>query len=55
MIKVEDRRAAEPPSFEESKDQLTAEVSREIGAALVKDLRGKAEIKRFNPDGSAQN
>ncbi len=55
VIKVEDRRAAEPPSFEESKDQLTAEVSREIGAALVKDLRGKAEIKRFNPDGSAQN
>ncbi len=55
VIKVEDRRKAEPPSFEESKDQLTAEVSREIGAAFVKDLRGNAEITRFNIDGSAKS
>lgn len=55
VIKVEDRRKAEAPSFEETREQLTEELSREIGAAFVKDLRGKAEIARFNIDGSEKS
>lgn len=55
VIKVEDRRKAEPPSFEASRDQLTAELSQKIGAAFIADLRGKAQIERFNIDGTAQN
>jgi len=45
VIKVEDRRAKEPPTFEEVSDQLRGELAREARAAYVEELRGKATIE----------
>lgn len=52
VIKVEDRRTAPPPKFEEVEDQLRSEMSREIVTAMLDDLRSKAKIEHFNMDGS---
>jgi peptidyl-prolyl cis-trans isomerase C len=52
VIKVEERRKAPPPSFEESVDKLRDEGAREIIAAELASLRQGIEIKMFNPDGS---
>ncbi len=52
VIKVEDRRAAQPPTVEEVSETLRADLAREIGAAYIKDLREKADVQRFKPDGS---
>jgi peptidyl-prolyl cis-trans isomerase C len=51
VIDVVERRNVEP-SFDETAPQLRQELAREIVTALVEDLRGDAEIKRFNMDGS---
>jgi peptidyl-prolyl cis-trans isomerase C len=53
VIKLEDRRQSQPPSFEESRDRLGQEISQEIVEQLVKDLTEKAKIERFDADGSA--
>jgi len=52
VIKVDDRRTAAPPSFEESKQELTEEVARDIVNAKVKALRDSAKIETFALDGS---
>lgn len=52
VIKVDDRRTAAPPSFEESKQELTEEVARDIVSAKVKALRDGAKIETFALDGS---
>ena len=52
VIKVEDRRTAKPPAVEEVSKTLRAELSREIGAAYIQGLREKADVQRFNSDGS---
>jgi len=52
VIKVEDRRTAAPPSFEDSKQQLTNELAREVIGAKIKDLRSGAKIEMFALDGS---
>lgn len=52
VIKVEERRSATPPSFEESKDELRSEAAQKAGAEYVEALRSKAKIVRFNLDGS---
>ena len=52
VIRVDDRRLAEPPKFEEMKDELKGEVVREVVAKIVEDVRAKAKIERFNMDGS---
>ncbi len=52
IIKLEDRRDAAPPSFDESKEQLTNEVAREAIGEKLKELRGKAKIETFALDGS---
>jgi len=52
VIKVEDRKTADAPTFEASREQLTAEISRDVGMAYIKDLRGKAKVERFNADGT---
>ncbi len=54
VIKVEERRQATPPSFEETVEQLRAEAAQELGAAYVENLRAAAKIERFNLDGSKQ-
>jgi peptidyl-prolyl cis-trans isomerase C len=52
IIKVEDRRTAPPPSFEESKDELTNEVARDVINAKVKALKDGAKVETFALDGS---
>jgi peptidyl-prolyl cis-trans isomerase C len=52
VIKVEDRRTAKAPSFEELKPQLHDKVAGDIAMEIVKGLRDKAQIKRFAIDGS---
>ena len=52
VIKVEDRRPAAPPSFEDSKEKLANEAEKNTIAAKVAELRGKAKVEQFNLDGS---
>jgi peptidyl-prolyl cis-trans isomerase C len=52
VIKVEDRRTAKPPTFEQIRPQLFRDASREIVDAKMKELRTAAKIEVFNFDGS---
>ena len=52
VIKLEDRRAAKPPTFEESEEELRTVLERELSAQVLEQMRAKAQIERFNPDGS---
>jgi peptidyl-prolyl cis-trans isomerase C len=52
VIKLEDRRTAKPPTFEQMKPQLANEMSREIVAERVKELSSSAKIEVYNMDGS---
>ena len=54
VIKVEERRAVTPPSFEDSVDQLREEAAQFAGQKYVEELRATADIQRFNIDGSQQ-
>jgi peptidyl-prolyl cis-trans isomerase C len=51
IIKVEDRRKAPPPAFEELADQLREEMAREVVTAQLDQLRAGAKIEKFNIDG----
>jgi peptidyl-prolyl cis-trans isomerase C len=52
VIKLDDRRTAPKPSFEESKDELTGELARSIVMDKAKALRDAAKIETFALDGS---
>jgi peptidyl-prolyl cis-trans isomerase C len=56
IIKLEDRRPVQPPSFEEARPRLRADAfrarAREVTSAFVDKLKQTADIKMFNPDGS---
>ncbi len=52
IIKVEDRRQAPPPAFEELADQLREELARETVSAQLNQMRAGAKIEKFNMDGS---
>jgi peptidyl-prolyl cis-trans isomerase C len=52
VIKLEDRRTAKPPTFEQVKPQLANEVARDLVGEKMKELRTTAKIEVFNPDGS---
>ncbi len=52
IIKVEERRMAPPPSFEQLKPTLIAELKQQNARKLIQDLRKSAEIKKFNIDGT---
>lgn len=52
VIKVEDRKKAETPGFEESREELKTELIREAGDAYIKELRAGAKVERFNMDGT---
>lgn len=54
VIKLEDKRQSKPPSFEESRDRLSQELSQEFAEQLVRGLTEKAKIERFEADGSAR-
>jgi peptidyl-prolyl cis-trans isomerase C len=51
VIKVEDRRKAAPPPFEEMADQLREEMAREVVQAQLDQLRAGAKIEKFNMEG----
>jgi len=54
VIKVEERRKAEPPPFEQAEEQLRAELQQTVGAAYVERLRKDAKIEHYNLDGTPQ-
>ncbi len=51
IIKLVDRRPAAPPSFEDVKQQIGAQVQNGIIADKVRDLRAHAKIEILGPDG----
>ncbi len=51
VIKVEDKRMTKAPGLGEVREQVEAEMAREIGAELLDQLRKAASIERFGPDG----
>ncbi|MBT4934008.1 MAG: peptidylprolyl isomerase [Rhodospirillaceae bacterium] len=53
VIKVDDRRTVQPPTLEDSQQDLRIALSREIGSAFLQDLRKAATVERFNLDGTA--
>ncbi|WP_178130325.1 peptidylprolyl isomerase [Reyranella sp. CPCC 100927] len=52
VIRLDDRRAAQPPSMEDMEDELRAELSREVYGQMMEGLRKSAKIEKFNMDGS---
>ncbi len=52
VIKVEDRRANTPPSFEEMRNQISVQLTQEIVRDYLDDLRKDVKVERFNFDGS---
>jgi peptidyl-prolyl cis-trans isomerase C len=52
VIKVEDKRMASIPPFDQAKPAIANGIADEIQQKLMMDLRDKAKIKRFNTDGS---
>jgi peptidyl-prolyl cis-trans isomerase C len=51
VFKVEDRRAGQPPSFEEAREELSRNLAHEVIEAKLQDLRGAAKIEEFGLDG----
>ncbi|WPZ36087.1 peptidylprolyl isomerase [Thalassobaculum sp. OXR-137] len=51
VILVEEKRTADAPSFEQVRDQLTAEMTRDLIQERLTNLRGAAKIERFGPTG----
>jgi peptidyl-prolyl cis-trans isomerase C len=52
IIQVVAKRKAQPPPFEQVAEGLRNEVAREAVLAIVADLRSKAKVQLFNPDGT---
>jgi len=52
IIRVTERRKAEPPAYEDAEGGLRTEIAEETVMALLERLRGNAQIERFNLDGS---
>ena len=52
VIKVDERRAEAPPSLEEMRQQFVGEISQELIAEMLDELRDTTTVERFNMDGS---
>lgn len=52
VIKVEERRPAPAPSFDESKEALRQQAFEEAVGAVIERVRSAAKIERFNMDGT---
>jgi len=52
VIKVEDRRTAPPPAFEDMRAQLGGQMTGDIVREIFAELRKGAKVTRFNIDGS---
>jgi peptidyl-prolyl cis-trans isomerase C len=53
VIKLEERRAAPVPSFEEVRDDLGREMSEEVATKLRESLRAAAKVEMLAPEGGA--
>lgn len=51
VIKVEDRRTANPVTFDEAKDDLQSQLQQQAVSQYIETLRGGAKVERFGPDG----
>lgn len=51
VIKVEDRRMSSAPSFEQAQPVIRERLAEETAERLVTEMRAKAKIKRFDPEG----
>jgi len=51
VIKVEERRVGAPPSFQEVEEEVRGELARDLGTAIIDDLKKKATIQKFEADG----
>ena len=54
VIKVEERRQAPPPSFEESAEELREQAAEEVLGEMLAGLRAKARVETFNLEGKAE-
>ncbi|EDP66999.1 hypothetical protein BAL199_18098 [alpha proteobacterium BAL199] len=52
VIKLVEKRTTEAPAFEQVRDQLASELSRELITAKLDTLRAGVKIERFGPDGT---
>ncbi len=52
IIKVEDRRPAQPPTYAQAKDAIRNELAQKDVQKIIERLHSGAHIKRFNSDGS---
>ena len=52
VIKVEERRDVARPTFEQARPQLEEQLSQELVSQVLTELRAKAKIEKFNPDGT---
>ncbi len=52
VIKVEGRRAAPPPTFEQAHDELRQQMVQEGVKKVLADARAGVTVEKFNPDGS---
>ena len=50
VIRLEDRRRPEPPSFDEAREKLFQDMSQEIADELAERLIESARIRRYHPD-----
>ncbi|OAN43720.1 peptidylprolyl isomerase [Magnetospirillum moscoviense] len=51
VIKVDDRRMAGAPSLEQAAPAIREQLAEETAQKMVADMRGKAKVKLFTPDG----
>ena len=51
VIKVEDKRTQKPKSFDEVKNKLRNQISKDLADAVVAELRKTADVQTFGPDG----
>ncbi len=51
VIKVEDRRTANPVSFDEAKDDLQSQLSQQAVSQYIEGLRAGAKVERYGADG----
>jgi peptidyl-prolyl cis-trans isomerase C len=47
VIKSEERRESSPPTFDESKERMGAELTQEVASAFIEKLRSTAKIEKF--------
>ena len=52
VIQVVERRQAEPPSFEQARDELRQKMIQEGVQKVVAKARASASVEKFNLDGS---